>query len=81
MNVIIWFDNRDRAIADHEGIGKFENGYNTFSTLDALTTIAAYDRALLGNHNETKRNRLRAQRNSIVNAFGPEMVLQVGFAK
>lgn len=77
----VWFDDRDRAYADEEGIGKFENGDNLFHSLDALTTVAAYDRALLGKHYKAKRNRLLAQRNAIVTAFGTEMVERVGFAK
>jgi len=76
----IWFDDRDRAYADEEGIGRFENGWNLFCAFDALTTVAAYDRALLGKHYKAKYNRLLAQRNAIVSAFGPEMAERVGFA-
>ena len=75
----IWFDDRDRAIADMEGIGKFSEGSNTFHSLDALIVIRKYDKALNGKHHYAKLNRLRAQRNSIVTAFGPEMVDRVGY--
>lgn len=76
----VWFDERDRAYADEEGIGSFEAGFNTLHSLDAIIAIRKYDRALRGGHYKTKKNRLRAQRNSLVNAFGPEMADRVGFA-
>ena len=76
----VWFDERDRAYASEEGIGDFNAGANTFHSLDAVIAIRKYDRSLLSRHYATKKNRLRAQRNSIVSAFGPEMVSRVGFA-
>ena len=76
----VWFDERDRAYASEEGIGDFNAGPNTFHSLDAVVAIRKYDRSLLSRHYATKKNRLRAQRNSIVSAFGPEMVSRVGFA-
>lgn len=76
----VWFDDRDRAIADQEGIGKFENGVNVFHSIDALIIIRKYDRVLKKDHYSSKLNRIRAQRNAIVNAFGPDMVDKVGFA-
>lgn len=77
----VWFDDRDKSEADEEGIGKYCSGFNTFHTMDALTAIASYDRALRGNHYKAKRNRLLAQRNCIAMAFGPEMIDRVGIAK
>lgn len=76
----IWFDDRDRAHASEEGVGDFQAGYNTMHTNDALVAVRKYDRALRGEHYATKRNRLRAQRNAIVTAFGPEMAERVGYA-
>lgn len=76
----VWFDERDRAYAAEEGIGFFEAGTNTLHSLDAIIAIRKYDRALRDDHYKTKKNRLRAQRNSLVNAFGPEMADRVGFA-
>lgn len=76
----VWFDDRDRAIADQEGIAILQSGCNTLHSNDALVLIAKYDKALRGNHYAAKRNRLRAQRNSLATAFGPEMVELVGLA-
>ena len=76
----VWFDERDRAYADEEGIGFFDAGVNTLHSLDAIIAVRKYDRALRGDHYATKRNRLRAQRNSLVTAFGPEMAERVGYA-
>ena len=75
----VWFDERDRAYAYEEGIGEFVAGYNTFHSSDALIAIRKYDRSLLSKHYASKRNRLRAQRNSLVTAFGPGMVARVGY--
>lgn len=77
----VWFDDRDRAYAYEEGCGDFVHGNNTMHSLDAIITIRRYDSALLGKHYAGKRNRLRAQRNAIVTAFGPEMADRVGYAK
>lgn len=76
----VWFDERDRAYASEEGVGDFEAGDNTLHSIDALVVIHKYDCALRGQHYATKRNRLRAQRNAIVTAFGPEMVERAGYA-
>jgi hypothetical protein len=76
----VWFDERDRAYASEEGIGNFEAGVNTFHSLDAVVAIRKYDRSLRSKHYAAKKNRLRAQRNSLVSAFGPEMAERVGFA-
>lgn len=77
----VWFDSKDVSYASEEGIGEFSSGLNTFHTNDALVTISKYDRSLMQNHYSSKRNRLRAQRNSIVSAFGIDMVNRVGYAK
>lgn len=79
MVATIWFDASAVADADMEGIGLFENGGNLFYSIDALTTISLYDKALLRKFYKSKRNRMIAQRNSIVTAFGPAMVERVGF--
>ena len=76
----VWFDDRDRAHADEEGIGVFSTGVNTLHAIDALVIIRKYDNALRANHYASKRNRMRAQRNSLVTAFGPEMADRVGYA-
>lgn len=76
----VWFDDRDRAYASEEGVGDFQSGANTMHTNDALIAVRKYDHALRGKHYATKRNRLRAQRNAIVTAFGPEMAERVGYA-
>lgn len=76
----VWFDDRDRAHASEEGVGDFTTGTNTLHSLDALIIIRKYDRALRGNHYAAKRNRLHAQRNALVTAFGPEMADRVGYA-
>jgi len=81
MTVHVWFDIKGCEDADQEGIGIFSNGFNLFSTIDALTAIAAYDSAIMRKHFRAKRNRLIAQRNAIVTAFGPEMADIVGFSK
>lgn len=76
----VWFDERDSGFADSEGIGEFVPGVNTMHSLDAIIVIRKYDRALRGKHYSSKIKRLRAQRNSIVTAFGPEMVERVGYS-
>lgn len=76
----VWFDDRDRALASQEGIGEFDTGANTLHSLDAVIVVRKYDRALRGDHYAAKRGRLRAQRNSVVTAFGPEMAERVGYA-
>lgn len=76
----VWFDDRDRAHADEEGIGYFTAGTNTLHSMDAVIIIRKYDRALRGTHYASKRNRMRAQRNAMVTAFGPEMADRVGYA-
>ena len=73
----VWFDERDRALASEEGIGDFEAGDNTLHSLDALILIRKYDRVLRQDHYRAKRNRLAAQRGSIINAFGPEMLARL----
>ncbi len=75
----VWFDERDCAYAYEEGIGEFDAGANTMHSNDAVIAVRKYDRALRGTHYAGKRNRLRAQRNSLVTAFGPEMVERVGY--
>lgn len=76
----VWFDSRDCDYASEEGIGEFQNGANTMHSSDAVIAVRKYDRALRGDHYAAKRNRLRAQRNSLVTAFGPEMAERVGYA-
>lgn len=76
----VWFDDRDSRYASEEGIGEFPLGHNCLHFLDALIIVRKYDWALRGDYYKAKRNRLVAQRNSIVTAFGPEMVDRVGFA-
>ena len=77
----IWFDDRDARLADEEGIDFFESGNNTLHSIDALIIIRKYDNSLKSDHYKSKRNRLIAQRNSIVTAFGPEMADLVGYAE
>ena len=76
----IWFDDRDARIASSEGIGDFQHGNNCLHSLDAMTAVRKYDWALKQSHYAAKRNRLRAQRNAIVTAFGPDMIERVGLA-
>lgn len=76
----VFFGVKDVAEADEEGIGKFTLGDNIFHTLDAIITVRKYDKALLNKHYAPKRNRMCAQRNCIVTAFGPEMAEKLGFA-
>lgn len=79
MSAVIWFDERDRADADQEGIGFFSHGDNVITSAEAIVIIGKYDRALKADHYKVKKNRLRSQRNSIVTAFGPEMAVRTGF--
>lgn len=76
----VWFDDRDCGHASEEGIGDFEPGTNTLHSIDAVIVVRKYDHALRGTHYAGKRNRMRAQRNALVTAFGPEMADRVGYA-
>lgn len=76
----VWFDSRDAALANEHGIGELEEGWNTFHSNDALVAVRKYDLALKGNHYVRTARRLRAQRNSIVDSFGPDMAERVGYA-
>lgn len=75
----VWFDSRDVSHASEEGIGDYDEGENLMHSNDSLIAVRKYDSALKGTHYAAKRNRLIAQRNAIVTAFGPEMVERVGF--
>ena len=81
MTAGVWFGEKDVSYADQEGLGHFHAGFNKLDSETALNVVRLYDKAMINKHYATKRNRLRAQRNAIVTAFGQDMVELVGIAR